>query len=146
MAINVVISKAHNSMLNHPQVKAEMEFISNGLNNADFNFAENAVNFVFVNGSYDNTEKKMDTVCLFVNKTNKSIKELHGVIDISFKAVDAEIALTTVNFDEAFLGELNHDEALLVHFNIPVRGLNDNRTFKYSDIEGQFKDVRVTYK
>lgn len=42
------------------------------------------------------------------------------------------------------MGTLNPDEALLVHFGIPVKGLSDDENFKISDISGNFEDVRVT--
>lgn len=86
----------------------------------------------------------MITACLFVNKIGKPITELHGVLRLCFKSRKAQIAKTTVDFDESFMGTLNPDEALLVHFGIPVKGLSDDENFKISDISGNFEDVRVT--
>ena len=93
---------------------------------------------------YLNGEKKMLTACLFVNKMDKPISELHGVLRLGFKSRKAQIAKTTIDFDEPFMGTLNPDEALLVHLGIPVKGLSNDENFMVSDISGNFEDVRVT--
>lgn len=94
---------------------------------------------------HSDREKRMLTPCLFVNKMDKPITELHGVLRLRFREErEAQIAKTTVNFDEAFLGTLHPDEALLVHFHIPVKGLSKDESFRIADISGSFEDVRVT--
>ena len=56
----------------------------------------------------------------------------------------AQIAKTTIDFDEPFMGILNPEEALLVHLGIPVKGLSNDENFMASDISGNFEDVRIT--
>lgn len=53
---------------------------------------------------YLDSEKKMFTACL-VNKMDKPISELHGVLRLGFKSRKAQTA-TTVDFDEPFNGKL----------------------------------------
>lgn len=43
------------------------------------------------------------------------------------------------------MGTLNPNEALLVHFGIPVKGLSDDENFMISDIFGNFENVRITF-
>ena len=51
-----------------------------------------------------------------------------------------QFAKATIDFDEAFMGKIENNEGMLVHLNIPTRGL-----FKSTELEVEFTDVRVTY-
>lgn len=144
MSVKVVLAKAHQAQIEDEEIKKELLSVESELNKVELPFQENTVNFVFVKGIYLQRERKMLTACLFVNKTDKPITELHGVLRLNFKNRKAQIAKTTVDFDAPFIGLLNPDEALLVHFDIPVKGLSDDENFKISDISGNFEDVRVT--
>lgn len=142
--MKVVLAKAHFSHLENEETKNLIKNISDALETSKIDYAENAINFVFVKGDYDHFERKMETVCLFVNKLHKSISELHGELKLSFAEKKAQIAKATINFDSDFLGALNHDEALMVSLNIPVKGLTENEEFGVKDVKGLFGAVRVT--
>lgn len=43
------------------------------------------------------------------------------------------------------MGKIENNEGMLVHLNIPTRGLNQNKIFKSTELEVEFTDVRVTY-
>ena len=145
MPIKVILAKAHQGQLEDAEIKKELCSVEAELNKVDLPFQEKTINFVFIRGIYLDSEKKMLTACLFVNKMGEPITELHGVLRLSFKNRKTQIAKTTVDFDEPFMGVLNPDEALLVHFGIPVKGLSDNEEFAVSNVTGSFEDVRVTY-
>ena len=72
---------------------------------------------------------------------------IHGIVvtHIHTNTEGIQFAKTTIDFDEEFMGVLCDNEGLLVHLNIPVRGLEGNRTFTEKELEVQFADVRVTY-
>lgn len=145
MSTKVVLAKAHENQLSDAEIKKEFESISELYKTKTLNYRDGTINFVFVKGLYKHCERKMITICLFVNKMSDAIKELHGILKLEFKNSDAKIAKATINFDEAFMGTLCKDEALLVHIGIPVKGLNDNDEFTINDINGNFSDVRVTF-
>ncbi len=142
--MNVVLAKAHIGQLEDPDIKRELESISEAVNSTQIDYKENTVNFVFIKGIYDHSERKMITACLFVNKFGEPIQELHGVLRLRFIDRSALIAKSTIDFDEPFMGTLKNDEALLVHISIPVKGLDANENFLFSDISGSFEDVRVS--
>lgn len=145
MAIKVTLAKAHQAQINDAEIKKELCSVEAELNKVNLLFQEDTINLVFIKGLYLDNEKKMLTACLFVNKMDKPISELHGVLRLGFADRKAQIAKTTIDFDEPFMGTLNPDEALLVHFGIPVKGLSNNEEFTVSNVTGSFDDVRVTY-
>ena len=69
-------------------------------------------------------------------KWDRKISELHGVIHIHTNTEGIQFAKTTIDFDEEFMGVLCDNEGLLVHLNIPVRGLEGNRTFTEKRVGG----------
>lgn len=144
MAIKVTLAKAHQAQIEDAEIKKELCSVEAELNKVNLPFQNDTINFVFIKGMYLNGEKKMLTACLFVNKMDKPISELHGVLRLGFMSRKAQIAKTTIDFDEPFMGTLNSDEALLVHLGIPVKGLSNDENFMVSDISGNFEDVRVT--
>lgn len=146
MSIKVVLAKAHGEQLSDPEIKKEFESVSAVYKDAELNYADGTVNFVFVKGIYLHHERKMITACLFVNKMDRAINELHGVIRLGFTNSEARIATTTINFNKEFMGCLQTDEGLLVHLGIPVKGLKNNEEFRAGDITGTFSDVRVTFE
>lgn len=145
MSINVKIAKAHLSQLQDVEIKRELESVSSAINNTEIEYVDDAINFVFIKGIYCHAERKMITACLFVNKM-QSITELHGVLRLRFVNEKAVIAAVTVDFDKNFMGTIENGEALLVHFGIPVKGLTTDMEFVFSDVQGEFSDVKVTNK
>ena len=139
--IKIVLAKEHEAQLSDPDIQLEIESVSREIKKIESEFKENAVNFVPVKGMYNHSERKMITVCLFVNKTQETICGIHGDIRLSFKELDAEIAKMTIDLDEQFLGETKPNEALLVHFTIPVRGLNEDVDFSNLDFDGVFDNA-----
>lgn len=144
MAIKVVLAKAHQAQLEDAEIEKELCSIEDEINRVELPFKADTINYVFIKGIYLHSDRKMLTVCLFVNKMDKPITELHGILRMNFQDRTALIAKTTVDFDEPFIGVLNPDEALLVHVGIPVKGLTEDENFTISDIAGSFKNVRVT--
>lgn len=144
MAIKVILAKAHRGQIEDAEIKKELCSVEAELNRVGLPFREGTVNFVFIKGIYLDSEKKMLIACLFVNKMDKPISELHGVLRLRFRSKKAQIAKTTIDFDEPFMGTLNPEEALLVHLGIPVKGLKNDENFMVSDIHGNFEDVRIT--
>ena len=145
MSIKIVLAKAHQAQIEDAEIKKEFSSVEAELNRVDLPFQKNTINFVFIKGMYLDIDKRMLTACLFVNKLDKPVSELHGVLRLAFKSRKAQIAKTTVDFDEPFMGTLYPDEALLVHLGIPVKGLAGNEEFTVSDIAGSIEEVRVTY-
>ena len=145
MSIKVVTAQPHKLQINDVEIEKEIESVENSINKVNISYLENTINFVFIKGIYKHNERKMTTACLFINKTKEIIKEIHGVLKLSYNNIDAKIAKTTIDFDEYFIGSLNPDEALLVHLNIPVKGLMEDCFFSISDISGSFSDIRITY-
>lgn len=145
MSIQIVAARAHQSQLQTAQAGEEYRRIQEAFQGVQPDYKEGTVNLVFVSGSYTDLEKKMAAACVLVNKTGQAIKELHGVLRLQFGTQDAEIASATLDLDEVFLGRLAPDAGLLIHLNIPVRGLWEDRVFGIRDVRGRFEDVRVTY-
>ncbi len=144
MPIKVILAKAHQTQIENVEVQTVLNEIEEGLNKVNLPYQDNTINYIFVEGRYIHNERKMIITCLFVNKMEKPITEIHGVLRLKFNSKDALIAKTTIDFDKAFIGSLDFDEAILVNIGVPVKGLSKDENFIISDVSGRFDDVRVT--
>ena len=85
MAIKVILAKAHRGQIEDAEIKKELCSVEAELNRVGLPFREGTVNFVFIKGIYLDSEKKMLTACLFVNKIQdenggiKKSRETHGL-------------------------------------------------------------------
>ncbi|WP_458459540.1 hypothetical protein [Pseudobutyrivibrio sp.] len=144
MSIKVVVAKAHKNQLNNADAIEEINNIEEIVNENDIVFKENTINYFFIKGFYNHKNRSMLTIGLLVNKMDSPVKEVHGALRMKFKHEQALIAKATLDFDEQFIGVINPDEALLVHLNVPVKGLEKDKEFYKVDLDGSFDDVRVT--
>jgi len=141
--MKIIVAKAHEEQLKDNETKREYDSVCEAMNAVSLDYKGGTVNFVFIKGLYNHFEKKMTTACVFVNKTDKSIIGLHGKLRLRFNTLQAQIATTTIDFDPDFFGQLNPDEGMLVHINIPVKGLTEDMELRISDITGDFSEVSV---
>lgn len=144
--IKIKLVKAHLCQYKDLEIQRELDSVQCAINEMKFSLDQEAVYMVFIKGIYDDFNKKMTTALVFINNTGKSITELSGVVRIRAKEPKINIAKARINFDEQFLGEIDDKEGILIHLNIPVKGLNKNREFEANEMMGEFSDVKITYK
>lgn len=146
MDIKLKYIKYHNDFANSEEGKKLLSDAQNLISKMDLPMNNETVYMVFLGASYDDFTKKMLTWCVFVNNTGKAINELHGVMRFKYtKKQGVQIATTTIDMNKAFLGEVAKNEGILVNYNIPVKGMSEDCDVRFSDLEGYFDDVRVTY-
>lgn len=143
--INIKLANAHQNQLRDFDVKREVSSIQEYVNFSKLDLEDNAVCLMCLRGYYDNFSKRTNTVFVFINHTGKAINEMHGVIRLHTESKDVQFARATIDFDEVFMGTLQHNDGLLVHLSIPTRGKNENIVFTTKNLEAQFTDIRVTY-
>lgn len=141
---NIIVPRALEYQTKDPEIRREMASVKAYIDGIKFGLEQN-ISIVLLQGNYNDFEKKMNTVIAFVNKLPKTIKELHCVLSFSSGIQDVQIANATINFTEDFMGELLPDDILLVHINIPVKGLTEDRLFTNKELNYVVNDVRVTY-
>ena len=141
----VKVAEAHKEQLSDFELQREIRDVQTFLSSVNVDSVENAVAFLFLEGRYDDFEKKMSSVMLFLNGTGKPIKELRGTLRLKTDG-PVQFAKASIAFDQPFMGVLQDHEALLIHMNIPERGLLENKVFKASDIEADFSEVQVKYE
>ena len=143
--ITIKLAEAHKIQMKNFDVKKEIKSIQEYINSFELELNENTVSLMCLRGYYDNFSKRTNTVFLFINTLGKCIKEIHGVIKMAVDIKAVNFAKATIDFDEEFMGSLEHNEALLVHMDVPTRGMNEDKVFTSNELEVKFTDIRVTY-
>lgn len=140
----IIVPKALAYQTADPEIQREMESVKAYIDCIDFDSDPN-ISVVLLQGRYSDFEKKMNTVIAFVNRLPKAIKELHCVLTIFSEVQGVEFAKAIMNFTEDFMGELLSEDIMLVHINIPVKGLTYDKIFTNKELGYEVNDVRVTY-
>lgn len=143
--ISVKLVLAHETQKRDFDIKKELRSVQKYIEGLECELQDNSIQLILLKGFYDNFTKRMTTAMVFINNTGKAIRELHGVLRLTTSDLMIKIARTTIDFDEPFMGIVDNGEAILVHFNIPIKGLEENREFLAKDLFGEFSDIRVTY-
>lgn len=142
MNVKLKVAQPHEGQLKDQDLKREFNEIQRLVN--QFEYKEDTINFVVVKGIYKHIERRMVIACVFINKLGYPIKELHGEVRLRFKERVAQAAKATIDLDEIFMGNLNNDEALLVHIGLPVKGLQADEILESNKMSVNFSNVRVT--
>lgn len=140
----VKVPKAYEYQLKDNDILREVSSVQDYIQRIDFG-NEEGVYVVLLRGTYRDIEKKMNTAFAFVNKLKAPIKDLYCRITLSSSIEKAEFAHMNVSMDHEFMGTVGVNEALLVHFNIPVKGLTEDRVFSNKEIEYAVDDIRVVF-
>ena len=141
----VKLVEAHQNQLRDFDVKKELRSIQSYISQLKVELDEKSIYILVLKAIYDNYSKRATTVMVFINNMEKSIKELHGIVEIEVVNYDEEFARATLNIDEKFMVKVENKEAILIHLDIPVKGLTEDKVFEQNDLEVKFTDVRVTY-
>lgn len=146
-SIQLKYVKEQQANMQNEEMVALLKQAQNAVDQMDLSLDQDTVYMIFLSAYYDDSTKKMTSWFAFVNNTGKTMEELHGEIRMKYNGDDnVKIATTTIDLDSEFMGEVQHGEGILVSLNIPIKGMNESKEIKFSDIEGIFDDVRVTYK
>lgn len=141
----VKLPKALEYQIEDADIQKELLSVEEYIQRIDFG-EEECIIVVPLRGSYNDFEKRMNTAIVFVNRLKETISELHCRISFPSDLDDVQIANMTVDFDKNFLGLMGANEAVLAHFNVPVKGLTGDRVFTTRELACSVYDVRVTYE
>ena len=142
MTVKVKVAKVHEEQLQDENIKRELKDIQNYFNTTDFNYAENTINFVFIKGIYSHIKRAMLVVGVYVNNTKDDIYGFSSKLRLKFINIDGQIATVNSAFDENFIGKLQPEEGMLIHLEVPVRGLNKDEEFSIKDISGMLDEIK----
>ncbi|MBQ8148189.1 MAG: hypothetical protein IJ040_05295 [Lachnospiraceae bacterium] len=143
--MTIKLVKEHEAQLKKPEIQAELKAAQDMINRLPNQLTAPTVYLVFGGGTYRDFEKKMTSVLIFLNNTGKTLKAFRAVIRLKSQIPGVQIAKATMEFDHDFLGDLAPQEGVLVHLNIPVKGLNEDYEFAANEITGEVSDVEIVY-
>lgn len=149
MKMRAVVPARFQAQLEREDARRELADVQAFLDTSGIDYGDGAVEFTPLAASYVHAERLVHLVCLFANTLGYPIDELHGVLRLAVSADDtqhagARFATMTFDFDHGFMGTLQHGEAMLVHVNVPAKGLHEDVSFAVRGLRMSFTDIRVT--
>ena len=144
--IEVGLCKAHEHQKDNFDLIKELSRIQDYINKNNYSVLEGMVDFLILGAYYNDFEKKTLFTAVLTNNTGKAICEYHSVVRIACKDDEKiEFAKMTMDFDKEFLGTIENERAVLLHLNIPTRGLREDMAIRLSSLVVKVDDTRVTY-
>lgn len=143
MSIKLKVAELHKQQIDNVEVKKELESIQNYLDKETLEFTDDTVNFVFVKGDYIHKKRAMIVLGVYTNNTNKRVNGIESMLKLKFKNLEAQIAVVSGFYPPEFLGVLEPGEGVLIHLEVPVKGLKEDKTFTTKEIEGYLDNIQL---
>ena len=99
--------------------------------------------FIPLRGDYMQHTQEMFLFGAFVNRHENPILSFSARVRMQTDVADMEIATLTLDFPQDFVGMLHTNEALWVTLTVPVRGLDEDRTFEAYQFISEMSDVTL---
>ena len=141
----LILAREHEHLLEDETFAERFAVLEKAFESATFSFTPGTVNVVFIEAAFFDFDRKLHVTLACVNETGKTINGLHGLLRMHFNNRSEKISSTQLDFDEAFLGFVENNTAVLVTLEIPVEGLEGDHDFSPSEYGGSFENVRVSY-
>lgn len=106
-------------------------------------FSSPTLYFVPLRGIYTHADQEMWLLGAFVNRHENPLASFSGRIRMQADIAGMEIATITFDFPQEFVGILQTNEALLVTFNVPARGLEEDSIIEAYQFISELIDVVI---
>jgi len=141
--IKAVLPLAYKQMYEDSSVKSELLRVQEYFDSTDLEMPNPSLYFVALKGAYTHIKRKLLLVAVFANKTDKNLAAIKATVKLKVAHPTADLADSQVAFPSEFMGVLHPDEAMLVHINIPVRGLEKDQVFEANDFASELTDISI---
>lgn len=112
--------------------------------NTELTLGLETIYFAPLRGEYFHGRQEMMIMGAFVNRLSTPISTLAGEVRMQVDAPNVQIATSNVSFPAEFIGVLQPNEALLISFTAPVRGLYEDQIFEAFQFKAEINDIIVT--
>lgn len=140
MTIKVKPLKMHTDSVYHEAIEEQINIIQTLIDGSDINYKDGFINYLLINGNYKDIEKQMSVTMLIINKLDEPIVELQASchVDLSEEA-QVDDFMFTINHEE--MGVVEPDEAFIISFDTPVRGLKEDKSYYLNDADLSLSDI-----
>lgn len=145
--IKIVLAKAHEKQMHHPNLKRELDDVQSFFNKRTFPLQKGTVQFVLLKGIYSAIERAMMIIGVFVNMTEHPICGLKASLQFhSLIKKEVRFAKIALELPPSFLGEIQHNEGFILHLKVPVQGLDAIKVeYTAPELTGLVTNVQVAY-
>ena len=143
MQIKIKMAQAHQWQRENENVQRELASIQEYVNQNISNLEEEAVYFIPLQGNYIHVKRTMVLAGVIVSTMKKRIQGIEGCLKTRLKESVAEAAKVRFEFPMEFLGRLDCAEGFPVHFEIPVKGMQQDQKIRSSSLQCELAEVKI---
>jgi hypothetical protein len=123
----------------------ELHDVQSYFDKENIDLGDSELVFVPLKGIYRHITRKMTMVGVWINHSPHDVTAIQCRLKLHFRNTPARIAEVHLRLPVEFVGKLQPGEGLLLHVDIPVQGLKEDRIFEQSEITGELSDVELKY-
>jgi len=141
--IELILPKAHQNVQITPAMQREIDDVQRELLDKGNRLVDDKIHVIISKGFYKHEKKIMTIATVIVNKTNQDINTLKMTLKFGLKNnPNAQFAAMNAMLDEEFLGILKHNQAFILHINVPVKDVaEEDKVYEPREIVGQIENV-----
>lgn len=109
--------------------------ISEIINGESVDYPENQLNMMYFQGVYTDIDKSMNVLVVFINNTKQIIGGFEADFALRTLRDQSEIPQLRITLGHDYVGNLAPDEALIVQFDLPVKGLDKDHIYFSDEVE-----------
>lgn len=143
MQIKIKTAAAHKQQRKSEEAERELAAIQEYVDENVSNLKEEAIYFVPLQGNYTHVKRTMVFAGVIISTMEKTLQGVAGTLKTVLLEYEAEVAKIKFEFPAEFLGNLNYAEGFPVHFEVPVRGLQEDQKIKSSSFQCELSDVKI---
>ena len=125
--------------------KVDLEVLNRAVN-AHKDYPEDQINTMFFHGVYTDIDKNMNVLMAVINNTKDTVGGFELDIAMRPKEIEAEISAIRITAGIDYVGILEPDQAVTIQYDVPVRGLHQDRIFYSEDIESYVRVNRLVVR
>ncbi|MCL2811898.1 MAG: hypothetical protein FWD25_08430 [Clostridia bacterium] len=122
-------------------LEADLQITQAYFDSTKLDLGSPTLHFIPLRGAYTHMNQEMLLFGAFVNRHANPLQSFSGRIRMQADVAGMEIATITFDLPQDFVGTLQTDEALLLTFTVPVRGLEEDKTFEAYQFISEMIDV-----
>lgn len=143
MQIKIKTVLAHQQQRESEDAKKELAAIQEYVDNSVENLEEETIYFIPLQGNYVHVKRTMVLAGVIISTLQKGIQGIVGHLSTEIRGSKAEVTGIKFEFPPEFLGRLNYAEGFPIHFEIPVKGLTEDKQIKSSSFDCKLSDVKI---
>lgn len=143
MQVKIKAALAHSTQMQNENAQREIASIQEYMDRCVTDLVNNKIYFIPLRGNYTHIKRTMVLNGVIVSTMQDAIIGIAGKLYTKIKDSATEIANIAFEFPPEFLGKISYAEGFPIHFEVPVKGFEEDMQIPTSAFFCEVDEVKV---